>query len=53
MPRVLVTDGIQQVGLDVLAKRQDVVVDRFTLALLRLWRGKESQAPYRVSLLSC
>jgi D-3-phosphoglycerate dehydrogenase len=28
MPRVLVTDGIQQVGLDVLTKRQDVVVDR-------------------------
>jgi D-3-phosphoglycerate dehydrogenase len=28
MPKVLVTDGIQQVGLDVLTKRQDVVVDR-------------------------
>ena len=25
-PRVLVTDGIQQVGLDVLMQRQDVVV---------------------------
>jgi D-3-phosphoglycerate dehydrogenase / 2-oxoglutarate reductase len=28
MPKVLVTDGIQQVGLDVLRKRQDVEVDR-------------------------
>jgi D-3-phosphoglycerate dehydrogenase / 2-oxoglutarate reductase len=28
MPRVLVTDGIQQVGLDVLTERKDVVVDR-------------------------
>jgi D-3-phosphoglycerate dehydrogenase len=28
MSKVLVTDGIQQVGLDVLTKRQDVVVDR-------------------------
>src|ERR1700759_616404 len=28
MPKVLVTDGIQQVGLEVLTKRQDVVVDR-------------------------
>jgi D-3-phosphoglycerate dehydrogenase len=28
MPKVLVTDGIQQVGLDVLTQRKDVVIDR-------------------------
>lgn len=28
MAKVLVTDGIQQVGLDVLTQRQDVVIDR-------------------------
>lgn len=38
MPRVLVTDGIQQVGLDVLTKRQDVVVDR-VIHSPPPWRG--------------
>jgi D-3-phosphoglycerate dehydrogenase len=28
MPKVLVTDGIQQAGLDILAQREDVVIDR-------------------------
>jgi D-3-phosphoglycerate dehydrogenase / 2-oxoglutarate reductase len=28
MPKVLVTDGLQQVGLDVLTQRKDVVIDR-------------------------
>lgn len=28
MPKVLVTDGIQQAGLDVLTQREDVVIDR-------------------------